>query len=159
MPRKNQKRKNENSQSGRRKPKPIKFNQSEIESERKLLGTSNQENAFDEKQEMESNSGSVPIQASDEFTMSTSSTAAAAADGNENDCTNQLDKIDDVQNDDTITIPAAYINSLSNRTFNYISHEKDASSSFFISSFSIELISLFEGAKGKKGETNRNEFT
>lgn len=75
MPRKNQKRKNANSQSGRRKAKPIKFNRSDIENEQKLLRASIGDAAVDEHpnelehnqdEEMESSNGSTSHQEQDD---------------------------------------------------------------------------------------------
>lgn len=56
MPRKNQRNSKSNSQSGRRKPKPIKFNASEIQREQYQLNASNENiNAID----VEVNNGST----------------------------------------------------------------------------------------------------
>lgn len=85
MPRKNQRRKNAN--NGRRKPKPIKFNPSEIVSEQKLLNV-NQDDAIDEEQEMESCDETTQIQTVDENIMCRLS--PNAADDNDNDQTHQM---------------------------------------------------------------------
>lgn len=125
MPRKNQKRKNINSQSGRRKSKPIKFNPNEIENEQKCLGmatasvAANDAAATDEENDDEQEAkGSDSIQ--EDGKNNTNNLSSIAADGSENDHTNQIDKIDDVQNETTIIIRDAISsnNSLSNRTFN-----------------------------------------
>lgn len=136
MPRKNQRRKNASSQSGRRKPKPIKFNPSEIESEQNLVNDTNPDDGVadaddnnEHEQEIMSNSGyaSMNETATDDVdddenkTCTLSSTNEIANDYENDDHANQMDRIDDVQNDDANrTIPAAYTNSLANRTFNYI---------------------------------------
>lgn len=72
MPRKNQKRRNANSQSGRRKAKPIKFNPGDIENERKRQCSSLAvDDAIDDDhkihdQEMESIDGCVLIREDDD---------------------------------------------------------------------------------------------
>lgn len=176
MPRKNQRRKTANSQSGRRKPKPIKFNQNEIENEQKHLRASieedddvvddEQQNEQDgeqegeqdgeqegeqeqeqeqqpetlqqhqhhhhhqEQKEMELISGSATIQEDDENNktiLNEASNGNGTGTGNiDIDHTNQMDKIDDVKNDDdaAITIPVAYNNSFANCTFNCILNEE-----------------------------------
>lgn len=129
MPRKNQRRKNANSQSGRRKAKPIKFNPSDIENEGRQLGAliaedgaiddEQQEQEQDHIQEMESIDGSVSIREDyDDDSGNNQIILNSTLDGKLIDRTNQMDKIDDVQNDAPITIPIAYNDSLAKRTFN-----------------------------------------
>lgn len=159
MPRKNQRRKNASSQSGRRKPKPIKFNPSEIESEQNLVNETNPDDAVadadnnnENEHEIVSNNGNASMNetATDdddddaENKTCTLSSTKEIANGCENDHANQMDRIDDVQNDDANrTIPAAYTNSLVNRTFKYNFHlEKFFTSScyfwfFFLVPFPI----------------------
>lgn len=137
MPRKNQRRKNANSQSGRRKPKPIKFNQSEIDNEQEEHRATIENDTVDEEQEMEPINGSAPIQADDE---NTESILSSASDSNEHHSAEQTVEIDDVQNVASITIPVAYTNPFDNRTFNCISHAEIANLHFFL--FIELLISL-----------------
>lgn len=136
MPRKNQKRKNANSQSGRRKAKPIKFNPNDIENEQREHCASSIEeddDAVDDKQqqqheqdqdhdkEMESIDGKVPIQeddATDDDNGNNQIILISALDGNEINQTNQMDKTDDVHHDAAITIPVAYTDSPAHSTFN-----------------------------------------
>lgn len=163
MPRKNQKRKNANSQSGRRKAKPIKFNPSDIENEQsKLCASIEEDDAVDDEQEqeqqqhqdhdsmMESIVGSVRIQednvdvGSDNNQIISNSTL----NGNEIDHTNQTDKTDDVQNGAGITIPVAYNDSIANSTLNC---NFKCRNYFFL--FSIELISPFFLKKRREKKT------
>lgn len=146
MPRKNQRRKNANSQSGRRKAKPIKFNPSDIENEERQLGASiaedgaidyeQQEQEQDHSLEMESIDGSVSIREDDDDDDDDDSgnnqiILNSTSDGKLIDRTNQMDKTDDVQNDAPITIPMAYNDSLANSTFNCNFTDRNCSFLFF----------------------------
>lgn len=165
MPRKNPKRKNANSQSGRRKAKPIKFNRSDIENEQKLLRASIGDDAVDEhpnelkhcqNKEMESSSGSTSHQEQDDDDDDNDNSDGGGgtitnnqiilnldSNGNEIDRANQTDETDDVQNDATITIPVAYTDSLANSTFNCNFSYLKLLLPFIAPPIFIELISLF----------------
>lgn len=125
MPRKNQRRKNANSQNGRRKAKPIKFNPSDIENEQKRLCASPAvDDAIDDEQqnqdqEMESIDGSVPIQEDDDENNANNQIKVdTTLDDNEINRTNQTNQSDDMKNDVSAPIPSVCNDSPNdNRTF------------------------------------------
>lgn len=135
MPRKNQKRKNANSQSGRRKPKPIKFNPADIENEQNSHRSTAddddvavdgeelvQELEHYQNEEIEPENGSATQKKDDDDDDDddkSSNQVILNSELNENEInrTNQMNT-DDVQNDVNTTIPVAYTDSIANSTFN-----------------------------------------
>lgn len=167
MPRKNQRRKNANSQpSGRRKAKPIKFNPSDIENEQKRLCASPAvDDAIDDDQqshdqEMESIDGSVPIgeddddDDNDENDIENSSNNPIIVDTMSDDNEiNRSNQSDGSENDASTPTPAVCNDSPNdNRTF--ICNFKCRN--YFFPFFAIELISFFWGRRKGMDEEKKN---